>query len=54
MKGIFIYDFGDAFRKTVANTELKMKQDHSKITFWKALFEAFCKRSWIVNGAFFI
>ena len=43
MKGYFYYDFGDAVR-TIANTAPEDEQDHSKIVFDKALFEAF------VNG----
>ncbi len=42
MPGYFLYDFGDAVR-TIANRAAEDEQDHSKITFEKALFEAFIK-----------
>ncbi|TLP75706.1 phosphotransferase enzyme family protein [Maribacter sp. ACAM166] len=40
MKGYFYYDFGDAIR-TVVNTAPEDEQNHEKITFNTALFEAF-------------
>lgn len=43
MRGYFHYDFGDAIR-TIVNTAPEDEKEHSKITFDKALFEAF------VNG----
>jgi hypothetical protein len=40
MQGYFHYDFGDAIR-TIVNTAPEDEQNHTKITFDKALFKAF-------------
>ncbi len=50
MKGYFYYDFGDAVR-TIVNTAPEDEQDHTKIIFDKALFEAFVN-GLAVNGPF--